>query len=62
MNLIGFNPFEGAPYRKPILKSMLAFRDELRRLLPGEVTLRRSRGEDIQGACGQLSLKNRNSE
>ena len=62
MNLIGFNPFEGAPYRKPVLKSMLAFRDELRRLLPGEVTLRRSRGEDIQGACGQLSLKNQGAE
>ncbi len=62
INLIGFNPFEGAPYRKPVLKSMLAFRDELRRLLPGEVTLRRSRGEDIQGACGQLSLKNQGSK
>ncbi len=60
-NLIGFNPFEGAPYQKPVLKSMLAFRDELRRLLPGEVTLRRSRGEDIQGACGQLSMKNQGS-
>lgn len=58
INLIGFNPFEGAPYKKPNLKSMIAFRDTLRSHFPGEVTLRRSRGEDIQGACGQLSLKN----
>ena len=59
INLIGFNPFDEAPYRKPSLKSMLAFRDELDGSFAGEVTLRRSRGEDIQGACGQLSLKNR---
>jgi 23S rRNA (adenine2503-C2)-methyltransferase len=59
INLIGFNPFDEAPYRKPSLKSMLAFRDELDGSFAGDVTLRRSRGEDIQGACGQLSLKNR---
>ena len=58
INLIGFNPFDEAPYRKPALKSMLVFRDELDGSFAGEVTLRRSRGEDIQGACGQLSLKN----
>ena len=59
INLIGFNPFAEAPYKKPSLKSMIAFRDNLRSNFPGEVTLRRSRGEDIQGACGQLSLKNK---
>jgi len=58
INLIGFNPFEEAPYTKPELRSMIAFRDSIQRNYPGDVTIRRSRGEDIQGACGQLSLKN----
>ena len=58
INLIGFNPFEEAPYSKPELRSMIAFRDSIQRNYPGDVTIRRSRGEDIQGACGQLSLKN----
>jgi len=59
INLIGFNPFDEAPYKKPALKSMIAFRDAIRGKFSGDVTIRRSRGEDIQGACGQLSLKNR---
>ena len=59
INLIGFNPFDEAPYNKPKLKSMILFRDDIRKNFPGDVTIRRSRGEDIQGACGQLSLKNR---
>ena len=56
VNLIGFNPFEGAPYEKPRLASILSFRDRLAARFDGVITLRRSRGEDIQGACGQLSL------
>ena len=56
INLIGFNPFEGAPYEKPRLASILGFRDRLAARFDGAITLRRSRGEDIQGACGQLSL------
>ena len=57
INLIGFNPFPGAPYRKPELRRMLRFRQRLDKRFPGAVTLRRSRGADIQGACGQLSLE-----
>lgn len=56
INLLGFNPFPGAPYAKPAVRRLLEFRAELERLYPGDVTIRRSRGEDIQGACGQLSL------
>jgi 23S rRNA (adenine2503-C2)-methyltransferase len=56
INLIGFNPFPGGPYEKPTVKRLLVFRGWLARAYPGDVTIRRSRGEDIQGACGQLSL------
>ncbi|MBI4585763.1 MAG: 23S rRNA (adenine(2503)-C(2))-methyltransferase RlmN [Planctomycetes bacterium] len=57
INLIGFNPFPGSSYEKPETKRLLWFRDRLGKHYPGVVTIRRSRGEDIQGACGQLSLK-----
>lgn len=57
INLIGFNPFQGAPYRKPTVHRLLQFRTWLERGFRGPVTIRRSRGEDIAGACGQLSLK-----
>jgi 23S rRNA (adenine2503-C2)-methyltransferase len=62
INLIGFNPFPEAPYSKPAVKRLLTFRAWLERGYRGEVTIRRSRGEDIQGACGQLSLKHANTE
>ena len=55
INLIGFNPFDGAPYAKPTVPALLRFRDALERRFPGTVTVRRSRGDDIQGACGQLA-------
>jgi len=61
INLIGFNPFSAAPYAKPSVRSLLRFRGALEAGYPGTVTIRRSRGEDIQGACGQLSLANRAS-
>jgi len=56
INLIGFNPFPGAPYSKPSVKRLLCFRQWLGRTYRGPITIRRSRGEDIEGACGQLSL------
>ena len=57
INLIGYNPFPGGPYEKPRVRQLLCFRDALKSRFPGPVTLRRARGEDIQGACGQLSLR-----
>jgi 23S rRNA (adenine2503-C2)-methyltransferase len=56
INLIGFNPFPGAPYAKPGVNRLLTFRQWLEKGYAGPITIRRSRGEDIQGACGQLSL------
>jgi 23S rRNA (adenine2503-C2)-methyltransferase len=53
VNLIPFNPFPGAPYRRSSDAAIAAFRDEL---LKKDVmaTVRRTRGEDIDAACGQL--------
>lgn len=60
INLLGFNPFPGAPYGKPDVRRLLCFQRWLGQTFPGRVTIRRSRGEDVQGACGQLTLARRN--
>ncbi len=54
VNLIPFNPFPGARYRRSPEERILRFRDELigRGLI---ATVRRTRGEDIDAACGQLA-------
>lgn len=61
INLIGFNPFPEAPYRRPEVQRLTDFRTAIQEHFEGPVTIRRSRGEDIQGACGQLSLSHGNS-
>ena len=53
VNLIPFNPFPGAPFVRPSMNAVRAFE----RLLAeaGFVTIvRRTRGDDIDAACGQL--------
>jgi 23S rRNA (adenine2503-C2)-methyltransferase len=54
LNLIPFNPFPGTRYRRSPAVVIQRFRDELIR---GGVlaTIRRTRGEDIDAACGQLA-------
>ncbi len=54
LNLIPFNPFPGTRYRRSPMAVIQRFRDELLRggLL---ATIRRTRGEDIDAACGQLA-------
>ncbi len=54
INLIPFNPFPGTRYRRSPERTILRFRDELigRGLV---ATVRRTRGEDIDAACGQLA-------
>ncbi len=56
INLIEFNPFPGVSFRKPPVARLVEFRSWLAKVFPGPVTIRRSRGRDIQGACGQLTL------
>jgi 23S rRNA (adenine2503-C2)-methyltransferase len=56
INLIPFNPFPGARYRRSPAERIVSFRDELMRR--GLIaTIRRTRGEDIDAACGQLAGK-----
>ena len=56
INLIPFNPYEGAEFRTPDEDSILAFQEVL---LSRHYTavVRRSKGSDIGAACGQLSTK-----
>ena len=56
VNVIPFNPVDGLPYRAPREDETEAFLKKLRKL-PVPVTLRRSKGRDVSGACGQLALK-----
>jgi 23S rRNA (adenine2503-C2)-methyltransferase len=54
INLIPFNPFPGTHYRRSPPAVVRSFRDEL--LHRGLIaTIRRTRGEDIDAACGQLA-------
>jgi 23S rRNA (adenine2503-C2)-methyltransferase len=54
INLIPFNPFPGTRYRRSPPAVVRNFRDELNRR--GLIaTIRRTRGEDIDAACGQLA-------
>jgi 23S rRNA (adenine2503-C2)-methyltransferase len=54
LNLIPFNPFPGTQYRRSPPAAIERIRDELKQrgLL---VTNRKTRGEDIDAACGQLA-------
>jgi 23S rRNA (adenine2503-C2)-methyltransferase len=54
LNLIPFNPFPGTQYRRSPQAVIEKFRDELmqRGII---VTIRKTRGDDIDAACGQLA-------
>ncbi len=53
LNLIPFNPFPGTPYRTSSPERIEAFRQRL--LRSGIMAIRRkTRGDDIDAACGQL--------
>jgi 23S rRNA (adenine2503-C2)-methyltransferase len=56
INLMRYNPIPGAEFRRPLVIETKRFRDALRRAAKVPVTIRRSRGLDIEGACGQLRL------
>jgi len=53
VNMIPFNPFPGTQYRRSSDAAIWRFRDELLRRNV-MATVRRTRGEDIDAACGQL--------
>ncbi len=53
VNLIPYNPFEGLPFERPDEAGVLAFQQVL---VDAKLTafIRRSRGQSLQAACGQL--------
>jgi 23S rRNA (adenine2503-C2)-methyltransferase len=53
VNLIPFNPYPGSPYQRPSESAVLRFQAIVRQ--KGlEVFIRKSKGRDVLGACGQL--------
>ena len=55
-NLIPFNPFPGSGYRRSSPEAVRLFRDVL--MQAGLITtVRKTRGDDIAAACGQLAGK-----
>ncbi len=56
VNLIRYNEVDGLPFGRPTAQAVVAFQETLRR---GGVNahVRRSRGRDIDAACGQLRRK-----
>jgi 23S rRNA (adenine2503-C2)-methyltransferase len=57
VNLIEYNPIEAAKFEKPEEEKVQAFMNYLEKHKVN-VRLRRSRGKDIDAACGQLANKN----
>jgi len=56
INLIAYNEVRGLPYRVPSLETILRFQDVLRQV--GLIAmLRKSKGNDISAACGQLAFR-----
>ncbi len=53
VNLIPFNPFPNSDYKRSATETILHFRDILMRA-GLNTTIRRTRGDDIDAACGQL--------
>lgn len=56
INLLPFHPFPGAPHTALDPTEMRRFKKQLESAYDGAVTIRKSRGLDIAGACGQLAL------
>jgi 23S rRNA (adenine2503-C2)-methyltransferase len=56
MNLIPFNPFEGSGYKTSSRNAIMRFSEILHKA--GMTTVvRKTRGDDIDAACGQLAGK-----
>ena len=58
INFIPYNPVPALPYRSPTEAEINAFLKAARDI-PQAITLRRSKGSDILGACGQLAARNK---
>jgi 23S rRNA (adenine2503-C2)-methyltransferase len=61
VNLIAFNPHPGSSYHPPGEQTILDFQDVLRKANLTAI-IRRSRGNEISAACGQLSYMERRTD
>jgi 23S rRNA (adenine2503-C2)-methyltransferase len=61
INLIPFNEYEGSKFKQPEEDVINNFKEILRKN-NYIVVIRRSKGRDISAACGQLSVRTRNSK
>jgi len=61
VNLIEYNPIDDGKFKQASVKAVQEYRDTLEQngII---VTVRRSRGQDIDAACGQLANKSENTE
>ncbi|HOP08157.1 MAG TPA: 23S rRNA (adenine(2503)-C(2))-methyltransferase RlmN [candidate division Zixibacteria bacterium] len=57
INLLAYNPVDGLPFRRPSDSHVEWFAHQLYPRVPA-VTVRKSRGVDINAACGQLAGEN----
>ncbi len=57
INLIPCNPMEGGSFRAPTREELESFQLRLEKVFKQAVTVRRSLGTEIAGACGQLAPK-----
>ncbi len=57
INVLAYNPVKGFDFKRPSDEKVNWFGKELSKRLPA-VTVRKSRGRDIDAACGQLAVKN----
>lgn len=58
VNLIPYNPVDGTEMERPSEKKIERFVNYLENVRKINVTIRREKGTDIDGACGQLRQKN----
>jgi 23S rRNA (adenine2503-C2)-methyltransferase len=56
VNLIPMNPIEAAPWQAPTTEAVLAFQSIVRAEAGWAVFIRKTRGDEIDAACGQLAL------
>lgn len=57
VNIIPYNPVDGKPYERPADKKIEKFVSVLEEIRKVNVFVRREKGTDIDGACGQLRRK-----
>jgi 23S rRNA (adenine2503-C2)-methyltransferase len=58
VNLIAFNPYPGSSFRPPTEERIMGFQDVLRKANLTAI-IRKSRGNEISAACGQLACTRR---